>query len=44
MKQVYTAEEIAGIREACRIGREVLDAGGKVKYKYKYNYNYDYCH
>lgn len=24
----YNAEEIAGIREACRIGREVLDAGG----------------
>jgi methionyl aminopeptidase len=24
---VYTPEEIEGIREACRIGREVLDAG-----------------
>lgn len=27
---MYNAEEIAGIREACRIGREVLDAGGRV--------------
>jgi methionyl aminopeptidase len=27
--KVYNAEEIAGIREACRIGREVLDAGGR---------------
>ena len=26
--RVYTPEEIEGIREACRIGREVLDAGG----------------
>lgn len=26
---VYTAEEIAAIREACRIGREVLDEAGK---------------
>ncbi len=26
---VYNAEEIAGIREACRIGREVLDIGGR---------------
>lgn len=26
--RVYTPEEIAGIREACRIGREVLDLGG----------------
>lgn len=25
---VYTAEQIAGIREACQIGRFVLDAGG----------------
>ena len=25
--RVYTPEEIEGIREACRIGREVLDAG-----------------
>lgn len=25
--RVYTPEEIAGIREACRIGREVLDIG-----------------
>jgi methionyl aminopeptidase len=25
---VYSAEEIADIREACRIGREVLDLGG----------------
>ncbi len=30
--KVYTSEEIAGIREACRIGREVLDlAGNAVK-------------
>lgn len=27
--KVYNAEEIAGIREACRIGREVLDAAGR---------------
>ncbi len=27
--KVYTPEEIAGIREACRIGREVLDIAGK---------------
>ena len=26
--RVYTEEEIAGIKEACRIGREVLDAAG----------------
>jgi methionyl aminopeptidase len=26
--KVYTPEEILGIREACRIGREVLDIGG----------------
>jgi methionyl aminopeptidase len=26
--KVYTPEEIAGIREACRIGREVLDIAG----------------
>lgn len=25
--RVYTSEEIQGIREACRIGREVLDIG-----------------
>jgi methionyl aminopeptidase len=28
--QIYSKEEIAGIREACRIGREVLDAGGDI--------------
>mmetsp|Transcript_34045 Transcript_34045/g.44990 ORF Transcript_34045/g.44990 Transcript_34045/m.44990 type:complete len:395 (+) Transcript_34045:31-1215(+) len=27
--RVYTPEEIEGIREACRIGREALDAGGR---------------
>lgn len=27
--KVYTAAEIAGIREACRIGREVLDLAGR---------------
>ncbi len=27
--KVYDAAEIAGIREACRIGREVLDIGGQ---------------
>lgn len=27
--KVYTPEEILGIREACRIGREVLDIAGK---------------
>jgi methionyl aminopeptidase len=27
---IYTAEEIAGIREACRIGREVLDVGASM--------------
>eukprot|EP01034_Spumella_vulgaris_P022280 gene22280-28396_t len=27
--KVYTPEEILGIREACRIGREVLDIGGR---------------
>ena len=27
--RIYSDEEIAGIREACRIGREVLDAGGR---------------
>eukprot|EP01034_Spumella_vulgaris_P032486 gene32486-40094_t len=26
--KVYSSEEIAGIREACRVGREVLDIGG----------------
>lgn len=27
--RVYTTEEIEGIRAACRIGREVLDAAGR---------------
>lgn len=32
IRQVYSPEEIAGIRKACRIGREVLDlAGAAVK-------------
>ncbi|KAG5192994.1 peptidase M24, structural domain-containing protein [Tribonema minus] len=26
---IYTAKQVEGIREACRIGREVLDAGGR---------------